>query len=212
MKKSIHPDDTRDTRPAATPDIPGASDFPDVTLPDINTLSHLATQPRFHPHNDTDALRAALALWREAKRLLDRERNLIVARHQNYFAPLQRIKTPKQWPGSFADFLRLVVQGKDEGEQLNRFRRFWLSLIRAEKAMRAGCQTPNEGPASDEEISEIGKVISDLKDAPLPRFVWEDYALRFDRWWAVEKVEAKRRGGKARVAKAREMKKVAKVA
>jgi hypothetical protein len=40
MKKSIRPDDTRDTRPAATPNIPGASDVPDVTLPDMNTLSH----------------------------------------------------------------------------------------------------------------------------------------------------------------------------
>jgi hypothetical protein len=210
MKKSIRPDDTRDTRPVETPIIPSVSDIPDVTLPDINTLSLLATQPRFHPHNDTDAIRAALALWREAKRLLDRERDLIVLRHQNYVAPLQRMKTPKQWPGSFADFLRLVVQGKDEGEQLNRFRRFWLSLMRAEQAMRA--QTPNEGPPTAEEISAIGKVISDHRDAPVPRFVWEDWALRFDRWWAVEKVDAKRRGGNARVAKAREKKKVAKVA
>lgn len=209
MKKSIRPDNTH---PPELPTVPGASDVPDVSLPDIDTLSFLATQPRFHPHNDREALRAALALWHEAKHQLDRERQIIVARHQNYFAPLQRIKTPKQWPGSFADFLRLVVQGKDEGEQLNRFRRFWLSLIRADKAMRAGQQTPNEGAATDEESSTIAKIISDLKDGPLPRFVWEDYALRFDRWWPVEKLKAKRRAGNARVAKARDKKKSAKAA
>jgi len=141
MKKSIRPDDTRDTRPAATPEIPGASDISDVTLPDIDTLSLLATQPRFHPHNDTNALRAALALWREAKRLLDHERNLAEAISRRD-ALLQRIKPPKNWSSAtFKEFLHVAIQGKDEGEQLNRFRRFWLALSRENKAMRAGCQT-----------------------------------------------------------------------
>jgi hypothetical protein len=212
MKKSIHPDDTRDTRPAATPDIPGASDFPDVTLPDINTLSLLATQPRFHPHNETDALRAALALWREAKRLLDRERMLAEAISRRD-ALLQQIKLPENWTSAkFYEFLQKVVGGKDEGEQLNRFRRFWLSLNRKNKAMREG-QIPNEGPASEEELGEIEDVIANLKSAEfIPRFVWEDYGFRFNNWWAEEKVQAKRRGGQARVAKARDKKKSAKAA
>jgi hypothetical protein len=213
MKKSIRPDDTRDTRPAATPEIPGASDIPDVTLPDIDTLSFLATQPRFHPNNDTNALRAALALWREAKRLLDHERNLAEAISRRD-ALLQRIKPPKNWSSAtFKEFLHVAIQGKDEGEQLNRFRRFWLALSRENKAMRAGCQTPNEGPESKEELDEIEEVITNLKSAPfMPRFVWEDYAFRFNRWWAVEKLEAKRRAGNARVAKARDKKKSAKAA
>ena len=213
MKKSISPDDTRDNRPAATPDISSVGDLPGVKLPDINTLSLLAAQPRFHPHNDTNALRAALALWREAKRLLDRERNLADAISRRD-ALLQRIKPPKNWSSAtFKEFLHVVVQGKDEGEQLNRFRRFWLALSRENKAMRAGCQTPNEGPESKEELDEIEEVIANLKSAPfMPRFVWEDYAVRFNRWWAVVKVEAKRRAGNARVAKARDKKKSAKAA
>lgn len=212
MKKSIRPDDTRDTRPATTPDISGASDVSDVTLPDINTLSLLATQPRFNSHNETDALRAALALWREAKRLLDHERRLAEAISRRD-ALVQKIKPPKNWTSAtFNEFLQVVVGGKDEGEQLNRFRRFWLSLNRENKAMRAG-QTPNEGPESKEELDEIQEVITNLKSAPvLFRFVWEDYAFRFDRWWEVERVNAKRRGGQARVAKAREKGKITKVA
>ena len=214
MKISIRPDDTRDARPAATPDVPGAGDVPDVTLPEINTLSLLAAQPRFFNRgNDTDALRAALALWREAKRLLDRERNLAEAISRRD-ALLQRIKPPKNWSSAtFKEFLNVAIQGKDEGEQLNRFRRFWLALSRENKAMRAGCQTPNEGPESKEELDEIEEVITNLKSAPfMPRFVWEDYAFRFNRWWAVEKLEAKRRAGNARVAKTRDKKKSAKAA
>ena len=179
--------------------------------PDINTLSLLAAQPRFHPHNDTDSLRAALAFWREAKRLLDRERRLAEATSQRD-ALLQKIKSPKNWTSAkFNEFLQMVVGGKDEGEQLNRFRRFLLSLNRENKALRAG-QTPNEGPPSKEELDEIQEIITNFKSAPVTfRFVWEDYAFRFNNWWAKEKVEAKRRGGQARVAKAREKKKVAKV-
>jgi hypothetical protein len=210
MKKSIRPDATR---PPELPTVPGASDVPDVSLPDIDTLSFLATQPRFHPHNDREALRAALALWREAKQQLDRERNLADAISRRD-ALLQRIKPPKNWSSAtFKEFLHVVVQGKDEGEQLNRFRRFWLALSRENKAMRAGCQTPNEGPESKEELDEIEEVIANLKSAPvIPRFVWEDYAVRFNRWWPVEKLEAKRRAGNARVAKARDKKKSANAA
>lgn len=185
MKKSTRSGDTRDSRPAATPDIPGVSDIPDDALPDINTLSLLAAQPRFFNRgNDTDALRAALAVWREAKRLLDRERKLAEAIFRRD-ALLQSIKSPKDWStATFAEFLHVVVQGKDKGEQLHRFRRFWLALSRENKAMRAGCQTPNEGPTSKDEFDEIEEVIANLESAHfMPRFVWEDYAVRFGKWW-----------------------------
>ncbi len=203
-----------ETKPAETPAVkPPEMPEPGIasasTMPDVNALSLLATQPRFNGHNDKEAVRLALALWREAKSQLDHEREIAVRHYEHYLAPLQRIKLPKSWPASFADFLRLVVGGKDEGEQLNRFRRYLLKNIRFENAFRDGTTTEPEGPASEAELNVIEQQISGFKAGPIPRFVWEGHALYFDRWWAVEKLEAKRRGGKARAAKSREMKKVA---
>jgi hypothetical protein len=138
MKKPTRTD--RDTRPPKMPpaSLESVSKIPDVPLPDANTLSILAAQVRFNSTHQFEAVRNALALWREAQSLIESQREFVALRYEGYIAPLLKIRRPRKWPASFAEFLRLVVQGKDEGEQLNRFRRYWLSNIRSQKAFKAG--------------------------------------------------------------------------
>jgi hypothetical protein len=201
------------SRPAVTPDILGASVVPAITLLDANTLSMLAAQPRFTGHNESEAIRMALALWREAKRQLDREQRIAAARNRS-LSVLQQIKHPKNLPATFKDFLRLIVGGKDEGEQLHRYRRFRVKSIREDEAFTTGA-AERQGQPTEKELTQINNEISAAKDsAPcigIPREIWADWAVRFNKWWAQEKVEAKRRAGNARVAKSRDNKKSAKV-
>jgi hypothetical protein len=207
MKKSIRPDDTRPVE-TPQPDVANVSEIPDVPLPDVNTLSLLATQPRFTSLDSELAVGSALALWRDAQSLIATEREVAALRKEGYHALLNKIKQPQQFPASYSVFLRLVVQGKDEGEQLSRFRRYWISEIRREKAFKTG-QTPKDGPSSEAEMDELEKIIADFKATPISEQGWGNLKFNFIRWWFGEKLEAKRRAGNARVAKTRR-KKIAK--
>lgn len=180
-----------------------------VELPDANALALLAAQARFQGKEDKSAVSAALALWGEAKWRIDHERKLAELTYQEY-APLKNIKQPKQWPATFQDFLRLVVKGKDEGEQLHRFRRYKLFQIRVANMMRSGRNRNEEipvGNASEEELREIENIIASCRSDTYSKNAWNSNVLFYLKWWASEKKDVKRRAGKARAAKAEGKKK-----
>jgi hypothetical protein len=178
---------------------------PQIELPDANVLSMLAAQNRFNAKEDKSAVSAAFALWREAKWRVDHERKLAELSYQEYVAPLKKVKQPKQWPATFTDFLRLVVGGKDEGVQLNRFRRHKLFQLRVANMMQTGRISDGEipdGDASEEELRELGNIISSYRTNTYSKNVWDNHARYYLKWWAEEKHDVKRRAGKARAAKA----------
>src|ERR1035437_3088147 len=178
---------------------------PQIELPDANVLSMLAAQNRFNAEEDKSAVSAAFALWREAKWRVDHERKLAELSYQEYVAPLKKVKQPKQWPTTFTDFLRLVVGGKDEGVQLNRFRRHKLFQLRVANMMQTGRISDGEipdGDASEEELRELGNIISSYRIKTYSKNVWDNHARYYLKRWAEEKHDVKRRAGKARAAKA----------
>ena len=153
-------------------------------LPDIQTLAALAAQPRFTRLANADAVRAALDLWQETQMLLDWKTNCADSSYRHYLAPLEKSKSPKVWPASFDDFLRCVVQGNDQGEQLNRFRRY----LRRGIQTRSGLQTTKE--------DEI-KLLADYQNRKYDRAIWDILAADFLRFWALEKSRGKKRAGSA---------------
>jgi len=93
-------------------------------LPAALALASLAAQSRFAGLPEKHAVSAALALYREAQRRVEDERELADLCVAYYVAPLAKLRMPKVWPASFNDFLKRAVQGKDRGERLHRFRDF----------------------------------------------------------------------------------------
>jgi len=182
---------------------------PKVELPDANTLALLAAQTRFHGKEDKSAVSSALALWREAKWQIDHERKLAELIYEEN-APLKTVRRPKQWPATFQDFLRLVVKGKDEGEQLNRFRRYKLFQLRVANMIRSGGNRNEEipvGNASEEELREIENIIARCRHDTYSKIIWDNNVRFYLKWWTLEKKDVKRRAGKARAAKAETKKK-----
>jgi hypothetical protein len=183
---------------------------PEIELPDANVLSMLAAQNRFNGKEDKPAIAAALALWREAKWRVDHERKLAELTYQEYVAPLKQIRQPKRWPATFTDFLRMVLGGKDEGVQLNRFRRYKLFQLRVANMMKSGRTNDEEipaGNASEEELHELEKIIASCRGDIYSKNVWNNNVRFYLKWWTMEKQDVKRRAGKARATNAEAKKK-----
>ncbi len=81
------------------------------------------------------------------------------------------IPRPPAFPASFDDFLRLIVGGRAEGEQLRRFRRY-LAAPTADPLNPAETKAANP----DEAIPKWRNVRFDLMR-------WEQEAERFRSWW-----------------------------
>jgi hypothetical protein len=103
---------------------PDNESSPVPPLPAALALASLAAQSRFAGLPEKHAVSAALALYREAQRRVEDERELADLCVAYYVAPLAKLRMPKVWPASFNDFLKRAVQGKDRGERLHRFRDF----------------------------------------------------------------------------------------
>jgi hypothetical protein len=58
------------------------------------------------------------------------------------------------------------------------------------------------GDASEEELRELGNIISNCRTDTYSKGVWDNNARHYLKWWVVEKQDVKRRAGKVRAAKA----------
>jgi hypothetical protein len=100
--------------PSATQD--AAKSNPQIELPDVDTLSLLAAQYRFAGTNDKAAVTAALALWREARTLLEHERSK---------QPPEKFPRPAKPNTPFDEALRLLIPRVEKyDERLKRFRQY----------------------------------------------------------------------------------------
>jgi hypothetical protein len=164
---------------------PTAAPTTEKPLPSPDTLAMLAAQPRFAGEPDAEtAITAALAFWRGVSVRLDYERRLEQSTYEHYEKPLENLKRPKNWPSKFNDFLRIVVQGKDEAEQIHRFR-LWVSTWPSD---------PEDATA--QKIDAIERHIKEARQMKFTKGIWEANAVSFRRFWKRHTRDARSRAGK----------------
>jgi hypothetical protein len=171
-------------------------DFPDAT-----TLATLASQPRFSKLAQAAAIKSAFLLWREAHWFVGEQKHRDSCFSRRLAPILER--QPRSYPATFKDFLRLVVEGKDEAKQLRRWRLFHLWVMRCggDFGRRGERIDTKKCPATEAELSQIDKYISKDRNTSFTQKVWEENAWAFRRWWEAQTKEARKLAGKARAAK-----------
>ena len=162
----------------------------EALLPTADMLASLAAQPRFEKLAGKQAALAALELWRESQAALARAQRQADLCGQHY-APLAHLRQPKTWPASFADFLKYVVQGKDTGEQLARFREFLRMKISASPQFFGVKGDVTEAVLLD----ALPKVLASFQGS-YSQAAWQTLVLEFKRFWKRHKAEGKSRAGK----------------
>jgi hypothetical protein len=160
--------------------------------PSTNILASLAAQPRFEKLPGAQAAQAALELWHQSQAVTVREQKQVDLCRKHYVAPLEHLRPPKTRPASFEDFLKCVVQGKDEGEQLHRFREFLRWKIQRTPALYGIKGAVTETMLLNAEQ----KLLADFQAAEYSPAKWQTLALEFRRYWAQHTAEVRSRAGK----------------
>lgn len=192
-------------------------------LPATETLALLAAQARFQMLPPKDAVEGGLELWQAAQQAISRHKGLAEAFQAHYCEPVANTDCPPSYPASFKDFLRLIVGGKDEAEQLRRFRRYLAHDCRMSEARERACELArkelieNGGNPTEEQVKalaadretkaldsvaviettdeRVASRLSAYREKSFDESVWQSHAMRFKRWWEAEKTASKSRAG-----------------
>jgi hypothetical protein len=165
------------------PQIKNGTATQEQPLPDTLALANLATQPRFTKLHDRAAVSAALALWREAQSLIEREGRQAKLCHEHYVAPIEKLRQPKKWPASFEVFLEYVVRG-NKAQRDERFMEFLEGKIELNSLLLL----PDESRAA-----ALNRLLNDFATASYSQASWENLALEFRSFWK-RRVSLKRSG------------------
>jgi hypothetical protein len=176
-----------------------AANFPseklDVRLPSAMEIAGLAAQQRFAHMSPQEAAKAAVDLYFACQEtLLTSRENMVNAGKASLgFA---KFKRPLRWPGTLDDFLRLIVRGKDQTQNLPRIKTFILDCIRHSR-LRQQLAALNEA----DELDAQEAAIKAMKAKP-EEFFSEDYwpwlAYAYRNWWAAKQQANKERAGRER--------------
>jgi hypothetical protein len=177
-------------------------------LPHATALANLAAQSRFAGLPDKTAVNAALALHREAQRVIEHEEKLADLWRVHCVERLENLREPTGWPAKFDDLLRTIVPGKDQGERQGRFNAFlrWqirqapclygIKPVRETKDPKTG-EKKREYEVTDVILYEkVPKLLVEYKSKTYSKTEWRNLAGQFRFFWKRYVRQVKQRAGK----------------
>jgi len=137
----------------------------------------------------SEAVKHALAVWREAHRLLAEENEAAEQRS------LQGVPLPETFPATLDDFLARVVKGPTKAKRLERLRQFLQEQSGPDDLYTVGSETESTASGNEHKVT---RMIQTYKENGISREEWRDRTRAYLTWWKYRKSASARRAASKR--------------